>query len=170
MAEAPPLLISLGMDEASFSRLDGLRRALFPPERNFIPAHVSLFHHLPAGERASVERVLADEAARPAFPLAFPVLLSLGHALAAQVESRELLATHARLSRAFHPWLTRQDRQRFRPHVTVMNKVPVDVFRSALELHGPAWQPWVGTAASLILWEYLGGPWRELRTFPFQVP
>ena len=46
MSEAP-LILTLRFDGEAFARLDDLRRAHFPPERNQIPAHLTLFHALP---------------------------------------------------------------------------------------------------------------------------
>src|SRR5687768_4540855 len=51
VAATPPLVLTLEMDGESFRRLNELRSRFFPPERNFVPAHVTLFHRLP-GERA----------------------------------------------------------------------------------------------------------------------
>ena len=45
-----PFLVTLGFDEATFTRLEELRRRYFPPERNVVPAHLSLFHRLPPEE------------------------------------------------------------------------------------------------------------------------
>lgn len=166
MAEAPPLLVTLELDGDSFARLDGLRRRYFPPERNLIPAHVSLFHHLPAQEQAPVERQLAEAAARhPRMPLHFTGLRRLGGGMAVEVGAPELHLLHARLAEAFEPWLTRQDRQPFRPHVTVMNKAPPPEAARALAELQAAWQPWAGTGEALLLWRYLGGPWEPVQRF-----
>ena len=166
MTEAPPLLVTLALDGGSFERLDGLRRRYFPPERNLIPAHVSLFHHLPPGEQTTVERQLTEAAARHArMPLHFTGLRRLGGGMAVEVVAPGLQGLHARLAKAFEPWLTRQDRQPFRPHVTVMNKAPpAEAARAFAELQA-AWQPWHGTGEALLLWRYLGGPWEPVQRF-----
>ncbi|NJM07417.1 2'-5' RNA ligase family protein [Candidatus Gracilibacteria bacterium] len=49
MAEEP-LILTVLLDEDTFRRFDGLRRTHFPPQRNLIPAHITLFHALPAIE------------------------------------------------------------------------------------------------------------------------
>ena len=47
-AAAPaPIIVTALMGGADFAWADGLRRAHFPPERNWLPAHITLFHHLP---------------------------------------------------------------------------------------------------------------------------
>ena len=46
-----PFVLTLEMDGESFAALDALRRRYYTPERNLVPAHVTLFHRLP-GERS----------------------------------------------------------------------------------------------------------------------
>ena len=43
---ATTYILTAEMDEDSFGWLDRLRRRYFPPERNFLPAHLTLFHLL----------------------------------------------------------------------------------------------------------------------------
>lgn len=163
-----PLLVTLALDAATFAWLKALRDRYFPPERNVVPAHVSLFHHLPGEEEDSVRRSLAGAAAdRGPIPLRLATLKRLGKGMAATVEAPGLAAVHARLARDFSPWLTAQDRQPFRPHVTIMNKAePHAAALAFLELGG-SWEPRDGTGEGLLLWEYLGGPWRLVERYPF---
>ncbi|NMO15395.1 2'-5' RNA ligase family protein [Pyxidicoccus fallax] len=162
-----PLLVTVELDAESFARLDGLRRRYFPAERNFIPAHVSLFHHLPPTERDTVERALAGAAARPAPVLRFGRLRRLGRGMATDVEAPELASVHRELAAAFAPWLTPQDRQPFRPHVTLMNKATPDEAERAFAELGASWMHWDGRGEALLLWRYLGGPWALLARLPF---
>jgi hypothetical protein len=162
-----PLLVTLELDAESFSRLEGLRRRYFPPARNLIPAHLSLFHKLPAEEHPTLVHVLGDAAARPCPPLHFGRLRRLGQGMAVAVESRELGAVHQQLAEAFAAWLTPQDRQPFRPHVTLMNKAtPEEAARAFAELEA-TWTPWEGWGEALLLWRYLGGPWERVQRYPF---
>jgi hypothetical protein len=39
-------ILTAELDPASFAWLDWLRREHFPPERNLLPAHLTLFHRL----------------------------------------------------------------------------------------------------------------------------
>ncbi len=58
MQEPPPLILTLAFDEATFTRFDGERRRHFPEALNHIPAHATLFHHLPGDrERAVLETI-----------------------------------------------------------------------------------------------------------------
>ncbi|GMU09165.1 2'-5' RNA ligase family protein [Corallococcus caeni] len=162
-----PLLVTAELEPETFARLDGLRRRYFPPERNVIPAHVSLFHHLPASEQAAVEAALEVVTERPAPTLRFGKLRSLGRGMVVDVEAQGLVPVHRELTRAFVEWLTPQDRQPFRPHVTLMNKATVEEAKAALVELGAGWASFESPAPALLLWRYLGGPWELVRRFPF---
>src|SRR5438309_188402 len=128
-----PLVLTLGFDPATHGRLQALRNRYFPPERNVVPAHLSLLHQLPGGEAPAVRAALATLAAATApVPLRFAAPRKLGNGVALPVEAPELLALFGRLKAAFGPWLMPQDRQPFRPHVTVQNKAPREAVDRAL--------------------------------------
>ncbi len=160
----PTFILTLAFDPATFARLDALRRAHFPPERNFIPAHLTLFHSL--GEDA--ESAIRAATERPPFPLAFSRVHRLGRGAAFAVDSPELIALRAGLARAFKGGLTAQDRQPYRPHVTIQNKADPETARTTLEALSSTFAPWKGTGVGLLFWRYLGGPWALEREFPFR--
>lgn len=56
-------------------------------------------------------------------------------------------------------WLTRQDRQGYRPHVTIQKKLAEDEARAFYEALSPERQPLIGDALGPKLWCYAGGPW-----------
>ena len=106
------------MEPAAQARLDALRAAHFPPERNFLAAHLTLFHALPGEEEEAVSAFLRTVTARTPPPmLHFPGLRFLGRGVAVGVEAPALLAVRAELATAWHGWLTAQDQQKWRPHV-----------------------------------------------------
>ncbi|MCZ2836656.1 2'-5' RNA ligase family protein [Modestobacter sp. VKM Ac-2985] len=162
-----PLIVTLLLDDAAQQRFDRLRAAHFPPERNHLQAHVTLFHALPGEHRAAVGRELAASAARPPFEVAVTGVRFLGRGVALDLASPELLALRADLADAFDPWLTRQDRQWSRPHVTVQNKVAPDTARALHTELAAAFVPETVTARGLGLWRYLGGPWAAEAEAPF---
>jgi 2'-5' RNA ligase len=171
MTPSPPLILTVWMDDGSFGRLDALRRAHFPPERNVIPAHLTLFHHLPGAELDGIaDTVRAHCTACPAFEIAATALRSLGRGVAITMESPPLLALRSALARDFAPWLTLQDRQGFRPHATVQNKVTPDAARALLDTLSAGFEPFAVKAEGLALWRYLGGPWKRVARFPFAPP
>ena len=61
MPEPAPLILSAVLDAPVQRRLDALRRTHFPPDRNHLDAHVTLFHHLPGAEEDAVAEEV-DEA------------------------------------------------------------------------------------------------------------
>ena len=167
MTDAAPLILTLGLDAASFARLDALRRMHFPPDRNHLPAHLTLFHALPGARIAEIAAQLATLAAGSAAPpLRFTGLRSLGRGVAFAVESPPLGRLRGLLATAWHEELSAQDRQAFRPHVTVQNKVAPEAARALLEQLRSSFEPWEGRGESLRLWHYRGGPWEAAAQFP----
>lgn len=163
-----PLILTLKMDEASFRRLDDLRRDHFPPARNLIPAHLTLFHHLPGDAMDSVAATLAGvTAGQPAFSLRTSGPRFLGRGVAFAFDTPDLGDLRKRLAAGWSAWLTPQDRQGFRPHVTIQNKVPANEARALFDRLGAAFQPFDVRAEGLLLWRYLGGPWEAAGEFPF---
>ncbi len=169
--EAEPLILTAKLDDASQGRLDRERREHFPPGRNVIPAHLTLFHHLP-GElldevSRSVEAVCQDRGPSQA---SVSGLRFLGRGVAYELEAPELLAARKALINEWQHVLTAQDRQGFKPHVTIQNKVAPETARRLLENLRTSFTPFHVTIEGLILWRYLGGPWEHIRDHPFSLP
>lgn len=163
----PPLILTLALDPDSFARLDALRRARFPAHLNRIPAHVTLFHALPGEEEARVLGDLAGACAALApVPATVGPAMSLGRGAALRVACPPVAALRGHLAGLWASWLTPQDRQGWRPHVTVQNKVAPEEARATLALL-QAEPPWGATATGLLLWRYLGGPWERAAFVPF---
>ena len=59
MDQPAPLILTLQLDERSFAFFGAQRRRYFPLERNFIPAHLTLFHALPGEHLPSIEHDIA---------------------------------------------------------------------------------------------------------------
>jgi hypothetical protein len=55
---------------------------------------------------------------------------------------------------------SRQDRQPWRPHVTIQNKFRTDVARWLHQDLAEGFMPRTGAITGLLVWEYLSGPWR----------
>lgn len=163
-----PIILTLALDAAARATLNALRAAHFPPERNYLDAHLTLFHALPGAEIAAITGALAEAAARqPAFPVRIAAPYSLGGGVALLAESPALHALRKHLAEAFAPHLTPQDAQGFRPHVTIQNKVAPATAKALLaQLHG-AFTPLEAVAEGLDLWHYEGGPWRHAHRFAF---
>jgi 2'-5' RNA ligase len=166
-----PLIVSLEIEDRAQARFDAERAALFPAGRTVIGAHVTLFHALPGVTEAAVTGELAAAAqACPPFQVEVAELMSLGRGVAYRLRSAELLALHRRLQADWWEQLTPQDRQGFRPHVTVQNKVSSEVARRTLEQLHKDFVPFWTTARALRLWRYDGGPWAPRERFALGSP
>ncbi|MBB5708841.1 2'-5' RNA ligase family protein [Sphingomonas xinjiangensis] len=164
MAEAAPgnapIIVTALFGAEDFAWLDGLRRAHFPPERNVVPAHCTLFHHLAPELAPELKQRLSAAtrgAARPVAQIAG--VLDLGGGVAFRIESDDLADIRADLADAFAPMLVPQDRAGWRAHVTVQNKVARPQTKQLLEGLRAGFAPKPLTIVGLASWWYRGGPW-----------
>jgi hypothetical protein len=162
-----PLIVTAVLADPAQARLDVLRTRHFPPERNHLAAHVTLFHALPGSARQAVAAALAEAVRRPAPAATVGPVRSLGRGVAFRIGSPDVLALRGELARRWDPWLTPQDRGKRELHATVQNTVSVEAARALLaELAAVPPEP--TTVVALGLWRYLGGPWEALGRFVFQ--
>lgn len=157
-------ILTAELDDASFAWLDALRRQHFPPERNLLSAHLTMFHRLCD---AQIERL--QDVAMPAEPieLNFDSLRFLGSGVAVNVRSPDLERLRRDIAGAVGGELSRQDGQRWTPHVTVQNKVAAETAKALFAALHETFTPRAGQATALLVWEYLGGPWRLVRRVAF---
>ena len=160
-------ILTLRFDDLSQAFFEKMRQTHFPPERNQIPAHLTLFHQLPETRdvRASIEAV---SHVQQVFSVDVTGLRSLGRGVAYTLASPVLLDVHRCLVSALEEYLIPQDRQRFSPHVVIQNKVTGDQARTLLGSLKAQFTPWNVQALGFDLWEYLGGPWRHSSFFTFE--
>ena len=163
-----PLILTLKLDAASFQFFETLRREHFPPERNFLAAHVTLFHHLPGENFQQIKQnLLKVSSETKSFQLKFSGWRSLGKGVAMKIESAELLKLRGNLSAIWRDWLTAQDSQKFQPHITVQNKVAPDEARKLHNNLSEKHRSFTGSGEGMQLWHYLGGPWKLSQEFLF---
>lgn len=156
-----PFIVTAEMPGDILAWSDGLRRAHFPPERNVLAAHVTLFHSFAPSLRDDLLRTLGEYAGQFSPPDAVvDGLMNLGKGTALAVRSPGMLAVRERIAERFHGSLTAQDSHAPRLHITIQNKVapdearrlqralegyPARAFRfTGLGLHiyrGPHWEP-----------------------------
>lgn len=163
------LIVVAELAGPDFAFLDAQRRAHFPPERNLLPAHLTLFHALPPSTQTELRSVLAMLAAQQPPPRArLGGLMSLGRGVAYRVDSEELQQLRADIADHFHGALTAQDAQGWRPHVTIQNKVDPAVARALLTDLTASFSPRPLGITGLALHRYAGGPWEFLCRYPFR--
>ncbi len=163
-----PLILTLALHPDDQARFERLRQLHFPTSRNLIPAHVTLFHHLPGPEIEAIRHAIEARCAAPPLAVAVSGLRFLGRGVAYALDSPALLALRAGFAREWEGWLTPQDRQGYRPHVTVQNKASPEAARALHAKLQAAFAPFTVRAEGLNLWRYLGGPWDPQGHHPFR--
>lgn len=161
-----PLILTLQINESAFAYFNALRTKHFPPQINYLEAHVTLFHHLPA-ITAVTEWLATAVAQQPIITMEVSGVLKLGRGVAFKLQSAELMHLQAYLKKQWLEWLTPQDYQGFRPHITIQNKVNVETAHALFTELTASFKPFYVQGIGLSLWEYQGGPWHKLKDFPF---
>ena len=163
-----PLIVTAELPGPLQSRADQLRRAHYPPERNHIAAHVTLFHALPPSAEDELRDLLAIEARAAPIPARLEGLMNLGRGTALAISSPAMIAVWERLADRFHGMLTPQDARPPRLHATIQNKVsPHEARKLQAELAASV-EPRPFAFAGLALHRYRGGPWEPVRRWPFR--
>ena len=163
-----PLILTARMEAGASAYFDRLRKAYFPAARNFIPAHLTLFHALPGERIGEWEEELAERCWQGETISARATgLRFMGNGVAIVVEAPALVSLHASLAMSWREVLTPQDRQRFNPHVTVQNKVKAAHARQTFDALQAVFEPFAFEIEGLELWHYRGGPWEAASRFPF---
>lgn len=166
MAAQPPLILTLELSEPAFTFFNNLRQKHFPPAINYLQAHLTLFHHLP--HIPEVTKILPTVAAsQPVISLEVANPMKLGKGVAYAIKSEELVRLHRYLQKQWQAWLTPQDRQGFRPHITVQNKVLPAAANALYTELTSEFVPFAAEGIGLSLWAYQGGPWHKFKDFYF---
>src|SRR5689334_18484860 len=106
---AGPLIVTAEMAAPDVRWLDALRRTHFPPERNQLPAHLTVFHALPPSLEAEVRSRLGQLVRIPPPKASIEGLMNLGGGVAFRIVSPDLDGIRDELADAFHGMLTAQD-------------------------------------------------------------
>ena len=150
-------VLTAEMDARSFDWLDALRREHFPEARNFLSAHLTLFHKLSSAQIACLRSF--DTPSVP-ITLRFDRAVFLGNGVAIGVRCAALERLRNEARSALKGELSQQDRQPWKPHVTIQNKVSAETGRQLHKILEANFAERAGAATGLLVWEYQGGPWR----------
>lgn len=166
-----PIILTVQFDERSEGLFQDLRRRHFPTELNRVGAHLTLFHSLPGDHEDEIIREIA-RVAKSAAPFKAKVAgpMKLGRGVALRIESRQLEDVRRQLAARFDEWLIRQDKERFRPHVTVQNKVATHVANALFDHLAATLPEFEATVEGIQLWRYDDGRWAPIGAVPFQGP
>jgi 2'-5' RNA ligase len=162
-----PIIVTALFGDGDNGWLQDLRRTHYPPERNQVPAHLTLFRQLPPSLEPELATRLARATAAPPPHATIAGIMDLGEGTAFRVESEALDAIRAELAEAFHGLLTPQDRG-WRPHVTIQNKVARAEARRLQRDLGATFSPRPLAIRALAAWRYHGGPWQPVREWSFR--
>lgn len=169
MPESLPLILTLKLDQKTFRYFNQLRQQHFPSERNFLPAHTTLFHQLPGDQALIIQQELQTLCSRTSrLALTFPTVRFLGTGVAVEVDCPALVQLQHQLANTWNQWLNRQDQQGYRPHITIQNKTTTDKARQLYEQLTQEWKAFEGYGDGLLLWRYQGGPWELVGEFLFK--
>lgn len=158
---AAPIIVTAEMGAADQHWADALRTAHFPPERNVLAAHITLFHHLPPSMLDELCERLRVLVVGPPPEARLTDVMMLGRGVAYRVESPALRELRSELAEAFHGLLTPQDSQAPRLHITVQNKVDPAAARALHATLAADFVPRPLAIAGLAAWHYRGGPWEQ---------
>lgn len=169
MRSSEPLILTAELPPDLHRWATRLRRQHYPPERNVLEAHVTLFHALPPQVEDELRALLARLAGEVA-PVAARLegVMSLGRGTALGLSSPAMLDLRAHIAEHFRGLLTAQDSHPPRLHVTVQNKVsPAEAKALQADLAGQI-APRDFAFPGLALFRYRGGPWEAVRRFAFR--
>jgi hypothetical protein len=166
--EDRPLILTVQLNEEAFRFFNTLRQQFFPPERNFLSAHLTLFHHLPPNEPNILDEITLQANNNGVLNLAVTDVVSIGKGVAYKIDCPPLQILHKQLQTKWQPWLTPQDRQKLWPHITIQNKVTPAVAQQTLLQVKNGFEAFTAIGTGLSLWAYEGGPWKALHHFPFK--
>lgn len=148
------------MGAADQQFFNNLRSAHFPPERNYLAAHITLFHQLPPSCLAELDGLIRRIAADTPPPAArLRELYSLGNGVAYRIDSPELLSIREQIADHFTGMLTAQDQGIPRLHITVQNKVTAQEARALMADLSQDFTPRPLAIVGLAGHHYRGGPW-----------
>jgi hypothetical protein len=140
----------------------------YPPERNQLAAHLTMFHALPPSAEAEVRSTLARMASGVRPRASVEGFMDLGGGVACRVVSSDLDRIRSEFADHFHGLLGAQDSGGWRPHVTIQNKVAPKVARALIAGLQREFSPRPLAISGLGLHRYLGGPWEKLAVYRFR--
>ncbi|MEO8619224.1 MAG: 2'-5' RNA ligase family protein [Sphingomicrobium sp.] len=165
---ARPLIVTAELGAADQAWFDNQRRIYFPPDRNLLHAHLTMFHALPPSVGEEVRNIVKRLAARRVPGAIVSGLINLGRGVAYRIVSAELEEIRADIADHFAGSLSAQDQTGWRPHITIQNKVEPNEARKLFDNLAAGFKSRPVTIYGLALHAYDGGPWITLGKWPFR--
>jgi 2'-5' RNA ligase superfamily protein len=165
---AGALIVTAELAAPDFSWLNGLRQAHYPPERNQVPAHVTMFHSLPPSVEGELRSRLARIVCRKAPTATLAGLMDLGGGVAFRIFSPELDRIREEMASDLHGLLGAQDISGWKPHLTIQNKVAPKVARALKQSLEASFVSRSLGISGLAVQRYRGGPWELVASYSFR--
>ncbi len=164
-----PIIMTALMGNADFAWANRLRRHYFPPDRNHLDAHITLFHHLPPQMLPEILQRVKDMTAVFAQPEAWlHDVMHLGKGVAYRIDCEGLMNIRDELAENFTGMLTPQDQARPRLHITVQNKVVPTESKALYKQLSAEFERRPFIIKGIGLYYYRGGPWEEIGRYSFR--
>ncbi|KAK7733913.1 hypothetical protein SLS53_008065 [Cytospora paraplurivora] len=165
-------VLTLSTTPSLHDTVTALRERHFPAHLNRTPAHLTMFHALPGSHLSGIVAAIEEEChGLSPFRLATGSLFRMRRGVGINVGqgSRPARLLHEGLQRRWIGFLSEQDRQAWRPHWTIQNKVnDAAVVEETMREVGLKFQGAEGVSQGCVLWRYEnGGNWRFERMFEF---
>ena len=165
---AGALIVTAEIGASDLAWLDQLRQNHYPPERNQLPAHLTIFHSLPPSAEREVRSTLSRLSSERPPRATIEGLMDLGGGTAFRVVSPDLDRIRRELGQDFRGLLGVQDSGGWRPHITIQNKVAPKESRALIARLEREFRPLQLAISGLGVHRYLGGPWEKLGSFAFR--
>ncbi|MCB2075178.1 MAG: 2'-5' RNA ligase family protein [Novosphingobium sp.] len=167
-ARGAPLLITAELPGDILSWADAIRREHYPPERNRLGAHVTLFHGLPPSADSEVRGLLGEFSRELPPEATISGLMDLGRGTAFAVASPAMEELHGRLAERLHGLIQQKDARPLRLHITVQNKVANTAAQDLQRELGSDFRPRSFRFRGLGLYLWDGELWRLSHVYPFR--
>ena len=164
-----PFIVTAALPPDIQGWAEGLRREHYPPERNHLHAHVTMFHSFAPSLLDELKDFLPQVAREFAPPEGcISGIMDLGKGTAIGLQSEPLVALRSFIAEHFHGSLTVQDLYDPRPHITIQNKVTKAEARALQASLASTIEPREFVFPALELHLYKDGPWEHIKTCAFR--
>lgn len=152
-----------------FAWVNALRQEHYPPEKNQLSAHVTLFHHLPPQALDEIIELVKQTTLNHAYPRCdLTDVIQFEEGAAYKLYSPKLLEIREFFAEAFHGLLIQQDQQKPRFHITVQNKASTEESKKLFQKLNSEFEPRPFEITGIALHYYLNGPWEEIGSWRFR--
>ena len=161
-----PLIVTLKLDEPAKTFFNELRKKYYPAHFNFVEAHLTLFHSLPANEKL-IHETLALYSKRSKIELTICNLENTKNGISYLISSPALQNLHAQIQDLLKEYLHEKDKQTLNPHITIQHKVTEFKASQVFEKLSADFKSFVCYGSGLSTFMYNKGPWIHFADYDF---